>query len=209
MRTILPLLFVAMLATTAQGFAQRDDIENTLGLGPQLGWYSSNDAEGGALFFGLLGRARLGNNIGVEASVAYRTAEVFNTGSVDQNEITADVAYVPITFSLLIMAPIGSTITPYATGGIGFYYTIESYDLPNVSSENVRKLLKDEENFEMGYHFGLGLEIPFNRHIAAYAEFRYVFLGSEITSINDVVTLDTDTKNSDGMMFGAGVVFYL
>ncbi len=209
MRFFLPFVLVVFVATSIQAFAQRNDIENTFGVGPQAGWYRSSDAEEGAMFFGLLGRLRLGNNVGLEASFSYRDAEVFRTGQIDLNNLTADVTYVPITFSLMIFAPVGSFLTPYATAGIGFYYTIEAYDVTKVASSDIRKLLQDEENFETGYHFGLGLEIPFSRNIAIHGEFRYLFLGTSITSIRDLQTLDTDTKNSDGIMFSGGLMLYL
>ncbi|MDX9759072.1 MAG: outer membrane beta-barrel protein [Bacteroidota bacterium] len=210
MRFALPALFACFALLTSVSHAQRENqIENTFGIGPTAGWYRSNDADEGALFFGMLGRVRLGNNVGLEASLAYRDAELFHTGQIDVEQLTADVTYVPITFSLNIFLPVGSFLTPYATGGVGFYYTIESYDVARVGQSDIRALLEDEENFETGYHFGLGLEIPFGRNIAVHGEFRYLFLGSEITSIRDVVNLDTDTKNSDGVMLSGGVMVYL
>ncbi|MFZ1728932.1 MAG: porin family protein [Bacteroidota bacterium] len=209
MRKIYPIMLVLFVAASMPSFAQHTQIENTFGIGPMVGWYSSNDAVEGAMFFGFLGRLRLGNNVGLEATFSYRDSEVFNTGKISLDELTADVAYVPITFSLLIMAPVGSFLTPYATAGIGFYYTIEAYDLANITTPGVRELLQDESKFETGYHFGLGLEIPFSSNVALHGEFRYLFLGTSITAIRDVTTLDTDTKNSDGIMFSGGLMLYL
>lgn len=210
MRHTFLVLILAALVLPFEATAQRENtIENTFGVGPTVGWYESNDAEEGAMFFGFLGRARLGNNVGLEASLSYRDAEVFRTGQIDANQLTADVTYVPITFSLNIFLPVGSFLTPYVTGGVGFYYTIEAYDVTRVAQREIRQLLEDEENFETGYHFGLGLEIPFGRNIAFHGEFRYLFLDSEITSIRDLQTLDTNTKNSDGVMFSGGLMVYL
>ncbi len=209
MHRLLPFIIVLFVAASLQSAAQRNQIENTFGVGPMVGWYNSNDAEEGAMFFGFLGRLRLGNNVGLEATFSYRDSEVFNTGKISIDELTADVAYVPITFSLLVMAPVGSFLTPYATAGIGFYYTIEAYDVTKVNAPEIRKLLQDENNFETGYHFGLGLEIPFGSNVAMHGEFRYLFLGTSITAIRDVTTLDTDTKNSDGIMFSGGLMIYL
>lgn len=209
MRRLLPYILVLFVITSLQAVAQRTHIENTFGVGPMIGWYNSNDAEEGALFFGFLGRLRLGNNVGLEATFSYRDSELFNTGNFEVDDLTADVAYVPITFSLLIMAPVGSFLTPYATAGIGFYYTIEAYNLAQTQNPEIRKLLQDENNFETGYHFGLGLEIPFGSNVAMHGEFRYLFLGTSITAIRDVTTLDTDTKNSDGIMFSGGLMIYL
>ncbi|MBR9979141.1 MAG: porin family protein [Bacteroidetes bacterium] len=202
-------LLAFLLLCASPAIAQRVQIENTMGVGPNLGWYQSGDAEEGALFFGFLGRARLGNNVGVEMSLSYRDAELFHTGTLDPHRLTADVTYVPVTFSLMVFFPLGSFLNPYATGGVGYYYTIESYTIARTAPEEIRQLLKDEQNFEAGYHFGLGLEIPFSSNLAFHGEFRYLFLGTEIKTIRDLTTLDTDTKNSNGIMFSAGLMLYL
>lgn len=203
----LVLALLPVLATPL--LAQSPPIANTFGVGPRLGWYESNDAVEGAWFYGLQGRARLGSNVGFELTLEYRDSELFDAGTLDITRLDADVMYVPITASFMVFVPIGSWLAPYGLGGIGWYYTIEDYELFALGSAEVRKILKDENNFEMGYHFGLGLEIQLSQNIAIHGDFRYLFLGTEINSITDFSTLDTDTKNSDGIMFSGGLMLYL
>jgi opacity protein-like surface antigen len=178
-------------------------------VGPHAGWYSSNDADEGALFYGFQGRARLGRNFGFELSLDYRDNEQFHAGTIDLTRLKAEVMYIPITASLMIFVPVNTWLHPYGVAGIGWYYTITEYELFALGSAEIRKLLEDENNFEMGYHFGLGLEIPLSSNIAIHGDVRYLFLGTEIKSIREISTLDTDTKNSDGVMISGGLMLYL
>ncbi|PLX31971.1 MAG: hypothetical protein C0600_04205 [Ignavibacteria bacterium] len=203
------LAFALLLGFSTPLLAQSPPIANTFGVGPRLGWYSSNDAEEGAWFYGLQGRARLGSNVGFELTLEYRDAELFNAGTLDLTRLKADVMYVPITASFMVFIPIGSWFAPYGVGGVGWYYTIKDYELLGLGSAEIRQILQDDNNFEMGYHFGLGLEIQLSQNIAIHGDFRYLFLGTEINSITDFTTLDTDTKNSDGIMFSGGLMLYL
>ncbi|MDT8325310.1 MAG: outer membrane beta-barrel protein, partial [Bacteroidota bacterium] len=201
-------VLLALLFMAPQLQAQRTFIENTIGVGPHVGWYQSNDAEDGALYFGFQARLRYGRNVGFEIALDYRDNEAFDAGRFDPTRLKADVMYVPLTASLMIFAPVGSFLTPYGLAGLGWYYTITDYELIN-SSRELRQLLENEDNFEMGYHFGLGLEIPLSQNFTLHGDARYLFLGTEIRTVRDITTLDTDTDNSDGIMFNAGFMIYL
>jgi opacity protein-like surface antigen len=205
--SILPL-FLLLAFFSQPLLAQRDFIENTIGVGPHAGWYSSNDAEEGALYYGFQARLRWGRNVGLELALDYRDTEVFSAGTVDLSRLRADVMYIPVTASLMIFIPVGSWLNPYGVAGIGWYYTITEYELLN-SSADIRRLLQDEDSFETGYHFGLGIELPVSQNFTLHADARYLFLGTEIRSIRDVINLDTDTSNSDGIMLNAGFMIYL
>ncbi len=200
-------LFVAMTGSLAA--QERDIIANTVGIGPRVGWYASNDAEEGSWYFGVMGRLRLGKNFGIEATLDYRAAERFSAGSIDQREYDADVAYMPLTLSAMVLMPFGEYFTPYGVAGVGFYYTFIDYDVLTTSIPALADKFKDENSFEPGYHFGLGLEIVLSNNFALHADARYLFLGTEINSINDVVTADVNTNNSDGMVFSLGFMVYL
>ncbi len=203
---LLASLLVFLPASPLQAQALR--IENTVGVGPHVGWYRSNDAEDGALSFGFQARLRYGKFIGFEFALDYRDNESFDAGRFDATRLKADVMYIPITTSFMVFLPLGSLMTPYGVAGIGWYYTITDYELINSSLE-LRQLLADEDNFELGYHFGLGLEIPISPHFTLHGDARYVFLGTDIRTVRDITTLDTDTDNSDGIMFNAGFMLYL
>ncbi|MCB2205117.1 porin family protein [bacterium] len=208
MRRFILLSFFSLVMFYSPLSAQRVFIENTIGVGPHVGWYQSNDAEEGALYFGFQGRLRWGRNVGLELTLDYRDNEMFDAGKFDATRLSADVMYIPITASLMIFAPLGSFLNPYGVAGIGWYYTLTDYELINAGVD-VRRLLENEDNFEMGYHFGLGLEIPFSANVALHFDARYIFLGTEIRTIRDITTLDTDTDNSNGIMFGGGLMLYL
>ena len=201
-------LFVLAVLAASPASAQTPQIENTIGVGPHIGQYRSNDAEDGAMFFGFQARVRWGRNVGLEVALDYRDTELFDAGSVDPVTMQADVMYVPITASLMVFAPVARFLNPYAVAGIGWYYTITEYELIKTSAD-VRELLQDDDNFVMGYHFGLGVEVPFSFNFALHADARYLFLGTEIRSIRDLSTLDTDTKNSDGIMYNIGLMLYI
>jgi opacity protein-like surface antigen len=200
---------VLLLFAASSQAQNRDIIANTIGIGPRAGWYASNDAEEGAWYFGVAGRLRLGKNVGFEAALDYRTAERFSTGRIDERRYKADVAYMPLTLSAMIFLPFGSNLSPYAVGGVGWYYTLVDYDLLSASIPELRDKFEDENSFVPGYHFGVGCEIVFGSNFALHGEFRYLFLGTEINSLNDVTTLDVDTRNSDGVVWSFGFMVYL
>jgi len=199
-------LFVATAVSSAQ---EREYIENTLGVGPRFGWYKSNEAEEGAWYFGMMGRFRLGKNIGFEGALDYRIQERFLSVRENEREYSATVTYMPVTLSLMIFAPFGSRYTPYGVAGVGWYLTLVDYDPFQSGIPEIRRALEDETSFIPGYHFGLGLEIVLSRGFALHGDFRYLFLGTEISKIKDVVTADIDTKNSNGIIFSAGFIVYI
>lgn len=206
--SLLPFAICLLVCCAPPLQAQAMRIENTVGVGPHVGWYQSDDAEDGALYFGFQARLRYGKFIGFELALDYRDNESFDAGRFDRTRLKADVMYVPITVSMMVFFPLGSLMTPYGVAGVGWYYTITDYELINSSLE-LRQLLENEDNFEMGYHFGLGLEIPISMHLTLHGDARYLFLGTDIRTVRDLTTLDTDTDNSNGIMFNAGFMLYL
>ena len=208
MKTIFSL-FALLLLAAAPLSAQRTWIENTVGVGPRVGWYQSTDADEGALYYGFQARLRWGSNIGLELAMDYRDNELFGAGTVDLRRLRAEVMYIPVSATLMIFVPVGSWLNPYGMAGVGWYYTIKEYQLMGAGSAEIRRLLEDDSNFEPGYHFGLGIELPLTRNVALNFDARYLFLGTEIRSIRDVVNLETETKNSDGIMYSGGLMFYL
>ncbi|MBN1448204.1 MAG: outer membrane beta-barrel protein [Bacteroidetes bacterium] len=203
--TLLLLFFFAVPPLTAQ----RIFIENTVGVGPRAGWYESTAADEGALYYGFQARLRWGRNVGLEVAMDYRDNELFGAGTVELRRLRAEVMYIPVSASLMIFAPVGAWLNPYGVAGIGWYYSITEYDLLDAGTEDVKRLLRDDSAFEPGYHFGLGLEIPLTQNISIHADARYLFLGTEIRTIHDIVNAETGTKNSDGIMFSGGLMFYL
>ena len=210
MKTFTLLLIVIATIPASLAHAQQEyPLRTTLGFGARLGYYKSVDADNGSYDAGAMLRFRISEGLGVEATVDYRGEETFNAGRWESTGADAKVSYVPITVSAMVFLPFGSTLAPYAVGGIGWYHTLIDYHLKAESLPDLIEILKNDDNRVMGYHFGLGIEVPASDHLAFHVDYRYVFLGTEIKSIRDISTLDVDTKNSDGGSLTVGVMLYL
>lgn len=203
---IITALILFAIPLSAQ---QKERIANTFGFGGSVGWYSSNDAEEGAMYFNAIVRARLGSNFAFEGMVGYRSAEDFNASNYENYQIGADVSYIPITVSAMFLFPLGDVISPYAIAGVGWYYTIKDYDLIDIQDRGIIEHFTDGNEGVPGYHIGLGIELPFSSSAALHAEWRYLFLGTEIRSLNDARNASYSTKDSDGMMFSLGLMLYM
>jgi opacity protein-like surface antigen len=210
MKRIFYLSIVLASITGSICFSQKGPgaIQSTIGIGPRLGYYKSTDAEEGSLFFGAQARIRMGAVLGIEGALEYRNKEQFNVGLTAPLNALASVSYIPATLSALIFIPLNFHFAPYAVAGVGWYYTIVNYDLPSSSSQGLIDQLKDTKNSSFGYHFGLGVEIPFSRNLAINIDYRYLFLGSEIKNVVDEAQNRYDTKSSDGSAVTGSVMLY-
>src|SRR5699024_6952288 len=84
MKKLLLLPLFALIFTpfinTAQAQYDDETIENSIGIGPRLGYYKADDADEGSFYGGAQIRARLGRIIGIEGAVDYRTAQEYDLG---------------------------------------------------------------------------------------------------------------------------------
>lgn len=103
--------------TQAQTSTSGSAIENTLGIGPRLGYYKADDAEEGSFYGGAQIRARLGRVLGLEGAIDYRTAQEYDLG-----EFSTDVRQIPVTASALLFLPVSESFQPYGVAGLGAYY---------------------------------------------------------------------------------------
>lgn len=180
---ICSLLFIGIPATVlSQGLSK------TLGIGPRLGYYKASDAEEGNLFGGAQLRARLSEYFGIEAAVEYRGATEYQIG-----QQSFETSFVPVTASALLFIPVSENFAPYGIAGLGAYYTIYKADGVFENTDN---------EFNLGYHLGFGLEIPFNDHVALNADYRYLF-------INPDENEESFNGDFSGNVFTAGLMFYL
>lgn len=193
-KLILLTLFMGGLtfAASAQSAADRASIKNTFGIGPRVGYYNSADADDGSFYGGLQARLRLGAFVGIEGAVEYRSKQEYGIG-----DYTMDTSSIPVTASLMLFAPISEQFAPYAVGGLGAYYT--RY---NFSNEAEELGLEDDNEFHMGYHVGLGFEIPLSSNVALNADYRYLFMNPDR---NEESLEDTDFS---GNVISAGLMFY-
>ena len=127
-----------------------------LGLGPQVGFYKSKDADESSTMFGLALRTKLIPTIGIEASINYRQ-EKYADGYVTVKSWPIQVT------GLIYPLPI-----LYGAAGMGWY---------NVTIDYKESLgMEDETARRIGWHFGGGLELPLGPSMTLAGDVRYVFL---------------------------------
>jgi opacity protein-like surface antigen len=204
--------FGLLLLFTSSSFAQNEagTIEETLGIGPRIGYYKSNEADKGSQFIGAQARLRFGAVLGFEGALDYRLGESFNVGNSIAAGTTAKVSYIPLTLSALIFVPVGAHFEPYGVAGVGWYYTIINYELNGETLSQLGPQLANTDRSVFGYHFGLGIEIPFNKNIAANIDYRYLFLDSQVKHVKELLNgiPNLDTKNSNGSVITASIMLY-
>lgn len=187
---IFALLFAPFINTANAQSDSDDIITNTIGIGPRLGYYKADDADEGNAFGGVQLRARFNRVIGIEAAVEYRGGQEYGISDIQ----TVETSFVPVTASALLFLPVDEHFQPYGVAGLGAYYTI--YDTEGFDDDI-------DNEFNVGYHLGFGLEIPFNNKVALNADYRYLFLNPDRNEQN----LE-DTKFS-GNAFTVGLMFYM
>lgn len=164
--TLTLILGTAVFTASAQSAADRAGITDTFGFGPRLGYYKAQDADQGNLYYGIQARFRPGAIVGIEAAVEYRAGNEFGVGN-----STVKTSFVPVTTSMLLFAPVSEHFAPYGVAGLGAYYTRYS------TSGALEDLGFESDNeFNLGYHLGVGTEIPVNDNTAISIDYRYIFL---------------------------------
>lgn len=191
MKRIISLIifFTAFFTFSA---AAQSAIDNTIGFGPRVGYYKAQDADEGNFYFGLQTRLRFGAIVGAEGAIEYRAGQEYVF-----NDFTVKTSSVPITSSLMLFAPLSENFSPYGLAGIGAYYTNYNY------SDDAETLgFSDDSSFNLGYHLGLGVELPINDNTALSFDYRYLFLNPD----DNQESFEDATFN--GNLFTASLMLY-
>ena len=168
---MLVLLWTVSTSSALSQAPQEPLISNTLGLGPQVGFYHCPEAVEGAPFLGLVSRIRLSNILALEAALSYVGKQSFDYSDETGQDIAATVYIVPATGSLIIYLPVAPNFMPYVLGGVGAHYVIEDYSqFMNNNGTSDRKKVR------FGYQLGFGLELPLNKHLALQGDYRYLYI---------------------------------
>jgi opacity protein-like surface antigen len=186
------IISTAVFTASAQSAAERAGISNTLGFGPRLGYYSADDADKGNFYYGIQARFRPGAIVGIEAAVEYRAGQEFGIGN-----STVKTSFIPVTLSLLLFVPVSDNFAPYAVGGVGAYFT--KYR-PSGILEDLG--FESDSDFNLGYHIGLGAEVPLNKNIAISLDYRYIFLNPDENEES------FQGANFNGNTISASLMFY-
>src|SRR5699024_9766735 len=110
------ICIVCLFVGTGSAYAQ---IENTLGIGPRLGYYKVADADEGNFYGGLQLRARFSEVFGIEAAAEYRAGQKYELAGQ-----SLETSFIPVTASALLFLPVNEHFVPYGVAGLGAYYTI-------------------------------------------------------------------------------------
>ena len=136
----------------------------SIGIGPQVGYYKALDADEGNFTGGVALRLKLIPFLGVEASINYR------------QEKYADDLLTVRSWPVMVTGLIYPLPIVYGAVGAGWYNTTFHYD------QNRFPLLKDETSRKVGWHFGGGVELPLGS-VKLTGDVRYVFLNYNFKGI--------------------------
>lgn len=187
MKKLVTICAILFFSIPAMGLAQ---INNGLGIGPHIGYFEAPDAEDGQIFGGIQLRGRLSPYFGIEAAVDYNSKQEYGISDVQ----TVEVSSVPVTASAMLYLPISDSFVPYGLAGLGAHYNI--YDSEGFEDDI-------DNTFNLGYHLGFGLQIPFNQNVALNADYRYRYLNPDTNEDN------LDETEFSGNAFRLGLTFYL
>jgi opacity protein-like surface antigen len=159
----------------------------SIGIGPQLGYYRAQDADEGNFMGGLALRLRMLPLIGVEASINYR------------QERYADDAVTVRSWPVMVTGLVYPLPFIYGAMGVGWYRTTFDYDQSRFPLQN----LADETNQEFGWHFGAGAELPVGPSFRLTGDIRYVFLDYDFQQVPGLGNVDSNFYVvTAGLLFG-------
>ncbi len=130
--------------------------------------------------------------------------------SLDQHTTTAENLQLetrrrPFQTSLLLFMS-KSPVAPYLIGGIGWYSTNVKSIAPGATDVGV-------STRDFGYHFGLGGELRFGKHVAAHIDYRWIHVNNNATentiNIPGLGTiLDKLGLSTNSSIWTTGATFY-
>jgi opacity protein-like surface antigen len=171
---------VALFVCGSVAFAQMGDF------GVRGGYQRLSDGDSGALVGGGFFRWDWHRIVMLEAAVLYHVEEV---------NATTDLELYPIQFSGMIY-PLRRDylLSPYILGGGGLYI-----------SRLVAKGQDTENEYDFGWHLGLGVDLALNDRVFLEGDFRYLWLD---TSTDDQTAADV-LGSFDSWMATLGIGFRL
>jgi opacity protein-like surface antigen len=177
-KTLVVMSFIALMVNQANA--------QSVSLGPQIGYYKSQDADNGSIMGGAALRLKFTPVLGAEASINYRQEKY-------ANGIVTVRSWPVMVTGLLYPFPI-----VYGAIGAGWYNTTFDYD------QSRAPLLTDQTLQQFGWHFGGGLELPVGTNLKLTGDIRYVFLNYKFQTIPGV-----GEPKSDFFVVTVGLLFDL
>jgi opacity protein-like surface antigen len=188
LRRIFVIISAIITLSVIDTNAQRNrDEAGTIGIGPQIGYQRSGDADAGEFMYGGFFRAKLSNAFGIEASLNYRHEEYAN------GMIT--VRSWPVLLSALVY-PFPMF---YGIAGGGWHHTTIDFD-PGFSQQD----LADQTSNPFGWHLGAGVEIPMGESVKLTGDVKYVFLDY---AFQDFLNTPINDYNNNFYIVNVGLAF--
>jgi opacity protein-like surface antigen len=188
MKKLVLILFLFSFGIIDLFAQERDPVEaGNIGLGGQVAYHRTGDADAGRFMFGALMRAKLSFALGVDASINYREEKYYN------GELT--VRSWPVQLSVLFY-PFPQF---YAIAGGGWYHSSFDYT-PGFQHAD----LADPTENPFGWHIGGGAEVPMADNIRLFGDVRYVFLDY---NLRDFGNIPLNYLNSNFYMINIGLIF--
>lgn len=187
---VLAIMLMLMFITIDINAQYNDASPNgKIGIGPQLGYQRSGDADVGKIMYGGFIRAKLSPSLAVEGSINYRTEEYYN------GKLT--VRSWPVLASVLLY-PFPMF---YGIAGVGWYNT--SFDFtPGFQQSD----LKAPNKSRFGWHLGAGAEIPLAHGFTLTGDIKYVFLKY---NLDNIPNLSLNDLNSNFYVINVGLLIGL
>ncbi len=176
MSRLLIVVFAGLLVLCTVPAAQAG-----LGIGARYSYVHNNDLEDNSTMFGAMVRLRHMMFFGLEGALDYRKEEFNNGNELKSTPLTASVMLYPV--------PVA-----YALAGIGFYRST----LTTTSGA-------EASDTKIGYHYGVGAEVPVVPLLKLTGDIRYQFIDYDFEDIPELV----DKVEADGYAISAGVILYL
>jgi hypothetical protein len=178
---ILAFSLLAIIPVFAQ--STLGTVQPSAGIGPQVGYFKSRDADDGRIMGGGMVRIKIAA-LGLEGSVSYREEDYAG------GQIT--VKSIPVMATGLIY-PLPML---YGSIGAGWYNSKIEYKFANYAAS------EDKQRF--GWHFGAGTELPLGTAARIVGDIRWVFLDYDFQTVPGQSGL-----NSNFYVASAGLLFNL
>ncbi len=157
----------------------------SIGIGPQVGYYRAQDADEGSFTGGAAVRVKVIPFLGFEASIGYR------------QEKYADDLLTVRSWPVMVTGLIYPLPVIYGAMGFGWYNTTFDYDQDRLP------LLKDDTAQKVGWHFGGGVELPVGARVKLTADIRYVFLDYDFEDVPGSADMSSNFYVvTAGLLFG-------
>ena len=204
---------VALLLVFSQvGFAQ--DMKGRFGIGARIGYvnYSGDSIDDMDLDFDEA--AMYGGNLvyylhsyfSLELSADYVKTDAELKGSGLSPINFGELKQIPIILSGRFHFSTNQKISPYLSGGIGYY--INDFDLSDSASSELPSGSEFDPDDSIGFHLGGGVQFLLNEHIALDLDVKYIWNKTDFNAKSPGYETEEVSVDLDNLYVGVGLKYY-